>query len=128
LDEQPFHSVYSVAEALSVSHLAILSHLWGTLDMKIFHLRWIPHELATNLRQIRVETCQELLSVLKAHEKQEFQRFVTEDDSWFTLEFHHSMKWSVSREDIPQKTNQQVGTQKLMLPSFGESMDSTSLS
>jgi hypothetical protein len=44
LDEQPFHSTYSIAEALSVSHSTILSHLRESLGMKIFLLRWIPRE------------------------------------------------------------------------------------
>jgi histone-lysine N-methyltransferase SETMAR len=62
-----------------------------------------------------METCRELLSLLKAHKKNNFQRCVTEDESWFTLEFHHSAKWSVSQGDVPQKAKQQIGTQKFML-------------
>jgi DNA-binding Lrp family transcriptional regulator len=36
LDEQPFHSVYSIAEALGASHSTILSHLRESHDVKIF--------------------------------------------------------------------------------------------
>jgi hypothetical protein len=71
--------------------------------MKIFHLYWIPHELTTSLRQIRMETCRELLPILKAHEKNTFQRFVTGNEHWFTFEFHRSRKWSILRDDVPQK-------------------------
>jgi hypothetical protein len=60
-------------------------------------------------------TSRELLSILKAHEKKKSQRFVTGDESWFALEFHHSAKWSVSRDDVPQRLKQQIGTQKFML-------------
>jgi hypothetical protein len=49
LYEQPFHLAYSIAEALGVSRLTILSHLPESPDIKIFHLRWIPHELTTSL-------------------------------------------------------------------------------
>jgi hypothetical protein len=69
LDEQPFHSVYLIAEVLDVSHSTIFSHLWESPGMKIFHFRWIPHELTTSLRQIRMETCRAILPILKAHEK-----------------------------------------------------------
>jgi hypothetical protein len=62
-----------------------------------------------------METCRELFSFLAPHEKDKFQRFVTGDESWFTLEFHHSTKWSASRDDVPQTANQQIGTQKFML-------------
>jgi hypothetical protein len=77
LDEQPFHSAYSIAEALCVFHSTILGHLRELLGMKNLHLRWIPPELTTNLRQIRMKTCRELLPILKTHAKNKFQRFVT---------------------------------------------------
>jgi hypothetical protein len=48
LDEKPFHSAYSVAEALSVSHSTILSRLWESLGMTNFPLRWILYELTTS--------------------------------------------------------------------------------
>jgi DNA-binding transcriptional ArsR family regulator len=81
LDEQPFHSAYSIAEALRVTHSTVLSHLRESLGMKFFHLRWIPHELTASLRQIRMETCRVLLPILNAHEKNKFQGFVTGGES-----------------------------------------------
>jgi hypothetical protein len=83
--------------------------------MKIFHLRWTPHELTTNLRQILMETCRKLLLILKTHEKNKWQRYVTAAESCFTLDFHYSTKWSVSRDDIPQKLKEHIGTQKIMM-------------
>jgi DNA-binding transcriptional ArsR family regulator len=41
LNQQPFHSAYSIAEALGVSHSTVLSHLRESLGLKNFHLRWI---------------------------------------------------------------------------------------
>jgi hypothetical protein len=99
-----------IAQALDVSDSTILSLLRESLGMKNFHLRWIPHELTTSLRQIQMETYRELLPILKVCEKKKFQRFVTEDESWFTLESHHSAKLSVLRDDVPQKVKQQIGT------------------
>jgi histone-lysine N-methyltransferase SETMAR len=62
-----------------------------------------------------MKTCRESLPILKAHEKNDFQRFVTGDESWFILKFHHSTKWGVSQDDAPQKVKQQIETQKFML-------------
>jgi hypothetical protein len=31
------------------------------------------------------------------------------------MKYHHSTKWSVSRDDVHQKVKQQIGTQKFML-------------
>jgi DNA-binding transcriptional ArsR family regulator len=101
LDEQSFCSAYSITETLVVAHSTVLSHLRKSLAMRNFHLRWISHELTTNLQQVRMETCREVLPILKGHKRNRNQRFVTGDESWFTLEFHHSTKWSVSRNDAP---------------------------
>jgi DNA-binding MarR family transcriptional regulator len=87
LDEQPFHSAYSIAEALGVSHSTILSHLRELVGMKSFHLRWIPHELTTSLRQIWMEICRDSSPILKAHQKNTFQRSVTGDESCLTWNF-----------------------------------------
>jgi hypothetical protein len=62
-----------------------------------------------------METGPALLPILKAQGKHKFERFVTGDESRFTLELHHSTKWSVSRDDRPQKVKQQIGTQNFML-------------
>jgi hypothetical protein len=115
LDEQPFHSAYSIAEALRIFHSTILSHLLESLGMTIFHSHWIPHELTISLRQIRMETYRELWPILKTHEKTKFQRCVTGDESWFTLEERHSTKPGVSRDDITQKVKRQIASQKCML-------------
>jgi hypothetical protein len=39
LEKYPFHSAYSLAEILKVSHATILKHLHEALGMKHFHLR-----------------------------------------------------------------------------------------
>jgi hypothetical protein len=62
-----------------------------------------------------METCSELLLILKAHKKNTFQRFVTGDESWFTVEFHHSTKWSAWRDGVDQKVKQSIWTQTFML-------------
>jgi hypothetical protein len=102
-DEHPFDSAHSIVQALGVFHATILNHLQASLGMENLHLRWASHELTTSLQQIRMETCRELLLILEAHEKDTFRRFVTGDESWSTLEFHHSTTWSVSLENVPQK-------------------------
>jgi hypothetical protein len=73
LDEHTLRSANSITESLRVSHSIILSHLWKSLNMKIFHLRWIPHQLTTSLQQIRMETFRELLPILKVQKKDNFK-------------------------------------------------------
>jgi transcriptional antiterminator len=59
LDEQLFHSAYSIAETLCVSESTILSHLRESLAVKKIHLRWTLQELKTSLREIPMETYRE---------------------------------------------------------------------
>jgi hypothetical protein len=58
---------------------------------------------------------QRLLPILKAYKKKKFHRFVTGDESWFTLKLHRFLKRSISRDDVPQTVEQQIGTKRVML-------------
>jgi hypothetical protein len=44
-----------------------------------------------------------------------FRTIVTGDESWLTLEYQHSAKWSVHCEEAPERARQQIGTKKFML-------------
>jgi hypothetical protein len=65
LEKQPFHSAYSLAKILDVSHATILNYLRDSLGMKPFHFRWIPNQLTEQLRASRIQKCQELLPLLE---------------------------------------------------------------
>jgi hypothetical protein len=98
-----------------VSHATILKHLHDTLGMKHFHLRWLPHELTEQLRAERVKKCQDRLLSLERMEASNFRNIVTGDESWFTVELQQSPKWNTSREEVPQRVRQQIGTREFML-------------
>jgi hypothetical protein len=40
---------------------------------------------------------------------------VTNDKSWFVLEYQHSAKWSVVRDEVPRRVTQTIGTRKVTL-------------
>jgi hypothetical protein len=44
---------------------------------------------------------------------------VTGDESWFIVKFRHSMEWSVSRNDVPQKVKAQIVAQQFVLIVIG---------
>jgi hypothetical protein len=77
-------------------------------------LRWVTHELTDKLQEIRIDKCCELLSMLAGLEKGNFPNLVKGDESWFTLQFRHSAKSAVYRDDIPQKVRQLIDTSKYM--------------
>jgi hypothetical protein len=115
LEKCPFHSAYSFAEILKVSHATILKHLHEALGMKHFHLRWIPHALTEQLRAERMNKCPDRRPLPERMEASNFRNIVTGNESWFSLELQQSTKWSTSREDVPQRVRQQIGTRKFML-------------
>jgi hypothetical protein len=88
--------------------------------MKLFHLRWIPNQLTEQFRASRIEKCQELLPLLERIEANKFRTILTGDESWFMLEYHHFVKWSLSREDVSERVRRQIGTKKLCSLLFGE--------
>jgi hypothetical protein len=62
-----------------------------------------------------MEICRELFLILEPQEKGQLQRFVSGDESRLTLEFRHSTRWSVVRNDVPQKAKHQIAIQKFTL-------------
>jgi hypothetical protein len=85
LKKYPFHSPYSLAEILEVSHTMILKHLHDALGMKHFHLRWTPNQLTEQLRAERMKKCQDRLPLLERMEARNFRNIVTGDGSWSPL-------------------------------------------
>jgi hypothetical protein len=92
LKKQFFHSAYSLAEILDISHTTILNHLRDLLGMQLFHLHWIPNQLTDQLRVSRIQKCQELLPLLEMMEANQFRNILTGDESWFMLEYQHVVK------------------------------------
>jgi hypothetical protein len=68
------------------------------------------HQLTEQLRADRMKKCQDRLPLRERMEASNFREIVTGDESYFTLELHQWAKWGTSREDVPQRVRQQIGT------------------
>jgi hypothetical protein len=101
LEREQFSWAYSLTEALYVSPAIALISLRTWLGMKNFHLRWVPHQFADNLRQVRVAKCREFLCALEAIQQTHFHHIITGDESWFDREYQHASQWLVSRGEMP---------------------------
>jgi hypothetical protein len=77
----PFHTVRTLAEILSLSPGRMLHHVRYSLGFKLYHFRWMPHELASYLKEKRVVICGELLERLQMEETFGFARVVIGDES-----------------------------------------------
>jgi hypothetical protein len=115
LESEPFQSAYSLAEALGVSQATVLNRLHNSPGMKNFHVRWVPHQLTSELQTTTLAKCSELLPMLEALQKTNFRKVVTGDESLFYLEMGHSAQWSVCRDDVATKTKSTISTPKFMM-------------
>jgi hypothetical protein len=64
LEIQPFGSVRDIAELAHLVCSTIHWHLTSSLGFLVRHLRWIPHVLTEQQKQIRVSNSERLLTIL----------------------------------------------------------------
>jgi hypothetical protein len=77
----PFHTVHALAETLRVILYAILHHLRDALALKLYHFRWVSHEVRFHLKEKRVVMCCELLELLQTEETMSFAHVVSGDEA-----------------------------------------------
>jgi hypothetical protein len=54
------------------------------------HLRWVPHQLTDDIRQVRIANWGGLLRALEAIQRTHFRYIITADETWFYLEYQHA--------------------------------------
>jgi hypothetical protein len=64
-------------------------HLRKSLRFTVPHLRWVPHFLTAEQKQIRVQMAIELLQVLSMQSTRQWHDIVTLDESWIYLFSEH---------------------------------------
>ena len=89
-------TVHKIAAHLDMSH-GSAHHI--VLDVLQFHklsARWVPRQLTAELRERRVDACQELLKRFEAEGDGFLGRIVTGDETW--VHYHQSETKKVSKE------------------------------
>jgi hypothetical protein len=81
LDEGPFESACSISERLRVGYATVLEHLHLSIGFKSFHLRWVPHLLASDVRHKRKEHASAMLQFLYAAQRDGWYHLVTGEES-----------------------------------------------
>jgi transposase len=81
--ENEFHSTRSLAQELGISVSTVYDRLLHVLGFSLRHLRWVPHLLTTELKNLKVTTSTEMLRILQDQERMNFNGTVTGDESWF---------------------------------------------
>jgi hypothetical protein len=80
LRDDPNASLRTIADTLSISPEMVRAHMSG-IGYTVKSLRWIPHALTSELKQIRFNLCLKLLPKLHACAHDNWRHLVTGDES-----------------------------------------------
>jgi histone-lysine N-methyltransferase SETMAR len=114
LEEHPFESTRSLADALGFSRETIRLALHDELGLRRFVLRWVPHALNPAQKQQRVADARKLLE----HLESPGGCVITEDESWVYHEYAHDSMWAVSAVDAGTRVAQTIASKKSMISVF----------
>jgi hypothetical protein len=90
-------------------------HLTQSLCFTVRHLRWVPHFLTAEQKQIQVQTAIELFQVSSVQITRQWYDIVTLDESWIYLFSEHDLMWSTPREIVVDRERHTVQSPKFIL-------------
>jgi hypothetical protein len=79
------------------------------------HLRWVPHFLTVEQKQIRVQMAIKLLQVLSVQSTRQWHDIVTLDESWIYVLSEHDTMWTALGEIVVDRERHTVQSPKFML-------------
>jgi hypothetical protein len=90
-------------------------HLTQSLRFTVRHLRWAPHFLTAEQKQIRVQMAFKLLQILSVQSTRQWHYIVTLDESWIYLFSEHDLMWTAPGEIIVDRERHTVQSPKFIL-------------
>jgi hypothetical protein len=106
----PFSSVREVLRRICLPRSTVhpRRHLTQSLRFTVRHLRWVPHFLTAEQKQIRVQTAVELLQVLSVQSTHQWHDIVTLDESWIYLFSEHDLMWTAPGQIVVNRERHTV--------------------
>jgi len=115
LQRDPFASCRAIADEVGVDASTVLRRLTQSLGFQSRLLKWVPHKLTDELKQKRVVMALDLLKQLEFEQKFDFARVITGDESWFYLDYTPRNRWTCSGDEVGERVNRTVQSEKCML-------------
>jgi hypothetical protein len=103
---------------LNYSFIVFLFHLYNFFNVIFSRLKFgtnVYHRPMSHIEQKRVEVSQALLNIWSSDEQTLFHRIITGDESWFYLDYSSDHIWSCAGDDIPERINHTIQSEKFML-------------
>jgi hypothetical protein len=117
LAEFPFSSVRELSRRICLPRSTVHRHRHLTQSSRftVRHLRWVPHFLTSEQKQIRVQMAFELLQALSVQSMRQWHDIVTLDKSWIFLFSEHDLMWTASGEIVVDRERHTFQSPKFML-------------
>jgi hypothetical protein len=90
-------------------------HLTQSLRFTARYLRWVPHFLTAEQKQIPVQMAIKLLQVLSVRSTRQWHDIVTLDESWIYLFSEHDLMWTALGEIVFDRERHTVQSRKFIL-------------
>jgi hypothetical protein len=90
-------------------------HLTQSFRFTVRHLRWIPHFLTGEQKQIRVKMAIGLLQVLSVRSTRQWYDILTLDESWIYLFSEHDLMMTAPGEIVVDRERHTIQSPKVML-------------
>jgi hypothetical protein len=108
---RPFPSFKVLCRHFRIGKATCLRILHDALELKKFHLRWIPNSLTPNQNGERVTLSAQLLRELEQSQANSFQRVIVGEESWFFVLYPQESVWAL-REKLFLKESDGKSTLK----------------
>jgi hypothetical protein len=115
LAEFPFSSVRELSRRICLPKSAVHRHLTQSLRFTVRHLRWVPHFLTVEQKQIRVQMAIELLQVLSVQSTRQWQDIITLDEPCIYLFSEHDLMWTAPGEIVVDRERPTVQSPNFIL-------------
>jgi hypothetical protein len=113
----PFSSVRELSRRICLRRSTVHPHrhLTQSLCFTVRHLRWVPHFLTAEQKQIRVQMAIKLLQILSVQSTRQWYDIVILDESWIYLFSEHDLMWTAPGEIVVDRERDTVQSAKFML-------------
>jgi hypothetical protein len=89
-------------------------HLMQSIHFTVQHLRWVPHFMTAEQKQIRIQMAIKLLQVLSVQSTPQWHDIVTLDKSWIDLFSEQDLMWTAPGETVVDRERHTVQSPKFM--------------
>ncbi|GFY35013.1 mariner Mos1 transposase [Trichonephila clavipes] len=111
-----------IAEILKISKERVGHIVNEYLDMRKLCTKWVPHELAIDQKQQRIDDSKQCLQLFNLNKSEFLRRYVTMDETWlhhFSPESNRqSAEWTARDEPTPKRGKTQKSAGKVMASLF----------